>query len=299
LPRDCAGLVAAWILSNSGQSITSVSCTCNLRHLVVIRKLVYAESSSFDLGECAVSSGSTVGKLMTSPLVRVKVSGELACWTRPESKVERVTYECMTPSAARNILDAICWKPEMRWVIRRILVLKPIRFQSIRRMELRSRVSPITISKWMRHPSWFRPLLAGAGENTDGTLRNTLALRDVSYVIEAHPHVFAESAQDSPEKYAAMLNRRVRKGQCFTRPYLGLREFAATFEPPDDLDRPIDRSAPIGNMFYDIVFRDEGRANRALFFTAALDRGCLDADPARAIPDASIRKELLTCSYRR
>src|SRR5580700_499129 len=150
---------------------------------------------------------------MSLSYVRVKVSGELACWTRPENKVERVTYDCMTPSAARNILDAICWKPEMRWVVLRILVLKPIRFQSLRRMEVRSRVSPITVSKWMHRPSCFRPLLAGAGEHTDGTLRNTLALRDVSYIIEAHPHVFAESAEDSPEKYAAMLNRRVRKGQ--------------------------------------------------------------------------------------
>jgi CRISPR-associated protein Cas5d len=236
---------------------------------------------------------------MSVPLVRVKVGGQLACWTRPESKVERVTYDCMTPSAARNILDAICWKPEMRWVIHRILVLKPIRYQSIRRMELRSRVSPVTVSKWMRRPAWFRPLIAGAGEHGDGTLRNTLALRDVSYVIEAHPHLFSKSPADTAAKYAAMLDRRVRKGQCFTRPYLGLREFAATFEPPDAGERPIEQTASMGTMLYDIMFREDGRDNRAVFFTAALNRGCLDTHPARAIPDESTRKELLACSYRR
>lgn len=236
---------------------------------------------------------------MSLPLVRVKVSGEFACFTRPESKVERVSYECMTPSAARNILDAICWKPEMRWVVHRILVLKPIRFQSLRRMELRSRISPLTVSSWMRHPSWFQPQLAGAGENTDGTLRNTLALRDVSYIIEAQPLVFSDSPEDTPAKYAAMLQRRVCKGQCFLRPCLGLREFAATFEIPEAQDQPIEKSAPIGKMLYDIVFRDAGRANRALFFTASLNRGVLETHPDQAIPDESTRKELLTCSYRR
>ena len=245
------------------------------------------------------SPASAVVKAMSVPLVRVKVGGELACWTRPESKVERVTYDCMTPSAARNILDAICWKPEMRWVIHRILVLKPIRHQSIRRMELRSRVSPITVSKWMRRPAWFQPLFSGAGEHGDGTLRNTLALRNVSYVIEAHPHVYSDSAQDTRAKYAAMLERRVRKGQCFTRPYLGMREFAGTFQPPDEADQPIEQSVSMGTMLYDIMFGDGGRPNRAIFFTATLDRGCLDTHPVRAIPNESIRKELLACTYRR
>src|ERR1019366_5811772 len=101
---------------------------------------------------------------MENSHIRVKVSGDFACWTRPENKVERVSYECMTPSAARNILDAICWKPEMRWVVTRIVVLKPVRFQGIRRNELQSKIAPVEVGKWMKDPCLYRPLAAGAGE---------------------------------------------------------------------------------------------------------------------------------------
>src|SRR5689334_12528071 len=107
--------------------------------------------------------------------VRVKISGEFACFTRPENKVERVSYECMTPSAARNILDAICWKPEMRWVVMRINVLKPIRFQGFRRNELQRKLSPREVASWIKDPSKYEPQAAGAGTN-DATPRNTLAL---------------------------------------------------------------------------------------------------------------------------
>jgi CRISPR-associated protein Cas5d len=235
---------------------------------------------------------------MNAAYVRLKVSGELACWTRPENKVERVSYECMTPSAARNILDAICWKPEMRWVVTRILVLKPVRFQSIRRNELQSKIAPGSVRKWMSDPGSYQPLAAGAGEDTDGTPRNTLALRDVSYVIEAFPHVYRPTSDDTPTKYMAMFNRRVEKGQCFHRPALGCREFAASFELPDE-SRPIPDSIPIGLMLYDIVFRDSGENNRAIFFQAAIENGILDTHPDHAIPDEAIRKELLACSSKR
>src|SRR5437016_13093279 len=100
---------------------------------------------------------------MNQAYVKVKVSGDFACWTRPENKVERVSYECMTPSAARNILDAICWKPQMRWVPTRIRVLKPIRFQSLKRNELQSKIPPSSVRKWMSEPSSFEPQPAGAG----------------------------------------------------------------------------------------------------------------------------------------
>jgi CRISPR-associated protein Cas5d len=235
---------------------------------------------------------------MNAAYVRLKVSGELACWTRPENKVERVSYECMTPSAARNILDAICWKPEMRWVVTRILVLKPVRFQSIRRNELQSKIAPGSVRKWMSDPGSYQPLAAGAGEDTDGTPRNTLALRDVSYVIEAFPHVYQPTADDTPTKYMAMFNRRVEKGQCFHRPALGCREFAASFELPDE-SQPIPDSIPIGLMLYDIIFRDSGENNRAIFFQAAIENGILDTHPDHAIPDEAIRKELLACSSKR
>src|SRR3954467_3989549 len=101
---------------------------------------------------------------MERQMVRLKVYGDFACWTRPENKVERVSYECPTPSAARNILDSICWRPQMRWIVTRISVLKPIRFQSIRRNELQSKLAPGAVRGWMTNPGTFEPVLAGAGE---------------------------------------------------------------------------------------------------------------------------------------
>lgn len=231
---------------------------------------------------------------MQNTYVRVKVSGELACWTRPEAKVERVSYECMTPSAARNILDAICWKPEMRWVVHAIWILKPIRFQSIRRNELQSKVSPGAIKKWMRDPSSYCPTAAGAGEGTDGTPRNSLVLRDVSYVIEASPHIHEPSGERTPTKYMAMFNRRLEKGQHFTQPALGMREFAARCEVPTENDKPIPVDLEIGRMLYDVMFRPEG--NRAVFFQAQVQQGVLNTRPEEAIPDAVVREELLRCS---
>ena len=150
----------------------------------------------------------------------------------------------------------------------------------------------------MSEPGSYRPLAAGAGEDTDGTPRNTLALRDVSYVIEAVPHVYRPTADDTPIKYMAMFNRRVEKGQCFHQPALGCREFACTFELPDGSEKAVSDTIPIGLMLYDIIFRKGGEDNRAIFFEAALQNGVLDTDPGRAIPDESIRKELLACSSR-
>ena len=229
--------------------------------------------------------------------VQVKVSGDFACWTRPENKVERVSYECMTPSAARNILDAICWRPEMRWVVSRILVLTPIRFIALRRNEVQSKISPPSVKKWMNAPSSYQPFIAGAG-SAEVTQRNTLALRDVSYVIEAYPHVFNANADNHPTKYIAMLNRRVEKGQCFQQPSMGCREFVAHFERATPADLP-DASIDIdmGRMLYDIVFRPE--ANTPVFFNAALRAGVLETSPELAIPDPSLRKEVLACSFKR
>ena len=231
----------------------------------------------------------------TVPTVRVKVSGGFACWTRPESKVERVSYECMTPSAARNILDAICWKPEMRWVVTRILVLNPVRFQTLRRNELQDKLAPRVVGRWMAGRAPFEPQAAGAGSPAC-TLRSTLALRDVAYIIEAFPLVYQPTAEDTPLKYAAMFNRRVRNGQSYYQPSLGCREFAARFEAPEPGDVPFPRSAPLGQMLYDIVFGNRGTHNRAIFFSARLEDGVLDTDPEHVIPSAKIREELLACS---
>ena len=227
--------------------------------------------------------------------VRVKVYGDFACWTRPENKVERVSYECMTPSAARNILDSICWRPEMRWIVTSIAVLKPIVYQALRRNEVQRKVSPGEVKKWMADPGKFRPMEAGAG-SAEVTQRSTLALRDPAYVIEAYPHVFEPNGENTPTKYIAMFNRRLDKGQCFHRPALGCREFAAHFEPASDDDRPIAADVPIGMMLYDIIFRPDG--NRAVFFRAHLQQGVLDTRPEVAIPEPALREEVLSCSCR-
>jgi CRISPR-associated protein Cas5d len=228
--------------------------------------------------------------------VRVKVSGDFACWTRPENKVERVSYECMTPSAARNILDAICWKPEMRWVVISITILRPIVFQSMRRNEVQSKIAPGDVKKWMSNPETFLPMIAGAGSD-EVTQRSTLALRSPAYIIEAYPLIYEPSTENTPAKYISMLNRRVEKGQCFHRPALGCRELAAHFEPPGPDDRAHPANVAIGMMLYDVVFRPDG--NRAVFFNAELKNGVLDTDPARVIEDPELRQEVLKCSYRR
>lgn len=233
---------------------------------------------------------------MSTPSIRVRVSGEYACFTRPETKVERFSYPVITPSAARNILDSICWRPQMRWIVTRITVLKPIRYMSILRNEVQSKVSPGSVKKWMRDPSGFTPIVAGAGNDTEGTPRNTTLLRDVAYWIDAYPFVFDTSGDNTPTKYVEMIARRVEKGQCFHRPYLGCREFAADFGPPQPGDQPIPVSMAIGRMLYDIAFEQDG--NRAAFFDANLENGVLETSPELVLQDEKRRKGVLQCSYR-
>lgn len=227
--------------------------------------------------------------------VRVRVSGAFACFSRPEMKVERVSYEVMTPSAARGVLDAILWKPEMRWFIHKIEVLAPVRFASFRRNEIEDKVAERTVVGWMADPKRYEPQPAGAGSPA-GTPRGTVALRDVVYVIEASPHVYAPGPDASPEKYIAMLERRVEQGQCFHRPYLGCREFACDFEPARGGEQPIGETRDLGLMLYDILFR-KGE-NKALFFKARLEHGVLLTDP-REVLESSLTEELLACSYKR
>lgn len=232
---------------------------------------------------------------MTDTYIKVRVSGALACFSRPEMKVERVSYEVMTPSAARGVLDSILWKPQMRWVVHRISVLKPIRFLSVRRNEIQSKVVPTAVKEWMQDPTKYEPQAAGAGSN-DVTPRNTLALRDVAYLIEARPLVFQVQGDETPTKYMAMFNRRVEHGQCFNRPYLGCREFAADFASPNPDERPISDSADLGMMLYDVVFRGAGTGNKAVFFKAELRNGVVDTVPERVLADAKVREEVLACS---
>jgi CRISPR-associated protein Cas5d len=230
-----------------------------------------------------------------SAFVRLKVSGDYALFTRADAKVERVSYETPTPSAARNILDSILFKPQMRWIVTSIAVLNPIRFQGLRRNELQTKLAPAAVRRWMVDPGQYRPQPAGAGSD-DGTPRHSLLLRDVAYIIEAYPHVYRTTSEDTPVKYMAMFNRRVEKGQCFAPAYLGCREFAARCELPDGSEKPIPVSQPLGLMLYDIVFAARGTRNRAVFFDARLENGVLDTRPEFAIPDAALRQELLSCS---
>jgi CRISPR-associated protein Cas5d len=228
--------------------------------------------------------------------IKVKVSGDFALFTPPEAKVERASYAVPTPSAARNILDAICWRPEMRWVVTSIQVLKPIRYVSFRRNEVQTKLAPGAVKRWMADPSQYEPLSAGAGAGTDGTPRSSLLLRDVAYIIEAYPLVFDTSGDNTPQKYAAMMSRRVEKGQCYQRPALGCREFAARFEPATATDAREAVDADLGRMLYDIVFRPEG--NRPVFFAAKIANGVVDTRPDAVLTPA-VCEEVLKCSYRR
>jgi CRISPR-associated protein Cas5d len=204
---------------------------------------------------------------------RLKVWGSYACFTRPEMKVERVSYDVMTPSAARGILEAILWKPAIRWQVHRLDVLSPIRWTSVRRNELGAVISSRTSGLFIEDQRQQR-----AG----------LFLRDVAYAIHAFFEMTAKAgAEDNIKKFEEMFMRRAEKGQCFHHPYLGCREFAAHFELlPFQAAEPkaIDESRDLGFMLYDICHdhsTDKGHIHSCkggchpCFFRASLDRGMI------------------------
>ena len=232
--------------------------------------------------------------------IHLRTWGDLACFTRPEMKVERVSYPVITPSAARGLLESILYKPQFRWQVRRIAVKKPIRFLAFRRNEVKSRLSP-------RNPE---PLLA----DEDRTQRNTLALRDVEYVIEASLHLTPlaglprrkpandeDNGDDTLVKYLAIFQRRAEKGQCFAQPAFGCREFPAHFELASEsamLVQPgLNADSDLGLMLYDVfdldVSKDQqpGKVEkpqpRITFFKAQLKGGVVN------VPDwAEMKKQL-------
>ena len=208
--------------------------------------------------------------------VKLHVWGDYACFTRPEMKVERVSYDAMTPSAARGVLEAIHWKPAIRWNVDRIHVLKPIRFENVRRNELGHKISAANVRKAVNSGT------AGALRTLvedDRQQRATTLLRDVAYVIEAH-FLLTDVAEpdDTEAKHLSMFNRRAAKGQCFHRPYLGTREFAADFElvtdqmPPSSL-RQDQRHRDLGWMLHDL---DYTRGMVPRFFRAAMKNGVIE-----------------------
>ncbi|MCC6415011.1 MAG: type I-C CRISPR-associated protein Cas5 [Opitutaceae bacterium] len=205
-------------------------------------------------------------------LVTLRVWGDFACFTRPEMKVERVSYPVMTPSAARGILEAVFWEPQMFYLIDSIRVVKRGRWISIRRNEVTKVVSLDSAKTWMHSPEKTTHVQAGGGA-ADGTQRNMLALQDVEYLITAEVRLtpLAQPPRDNLGKYLREIEGRARAGKCFHRPGLGMREFAADFEwEPDadaahtrrsaELGQPVVRGEePLGLMLYD-VFDPQARS---------------------------------------
>jgi CRISPR-associated protein Cas5d len=207
-----------------------------------------------------------------SPTLSVRLRGPLACFTRPEFKTERVSYPVITPSAARGAIEAILWKPAIVWRIERIRVLAPVQFVSFRRNEVNSVVPVDSVKSAMKGGS-LRDFLA----DEDRAQRNTVALREVDYVIDAHFEMTERvGTDDNLKKFVEMFSRRVEKGQAFNQPYLGCREFAAEFLPATDAPNPIDETRDLGLMLHDIEF---GRTNKPRWFAAQLTRGVVEVPP--------------------
>jgi CRISPR-associated protein Cas5d len=199
----------------------------------------------------------------------VEVWGEYACFSRPELKVERVSYEVITPSAARGILEAVCWKPAIKWIIDEIKVCNPIKFENIRRNEVNIKASA------------NKDFIAA---NNDRAQRASLILKNVRYVITAHFEMTDRAEErDNEAKFTEMIKRRLRNGQYFHKPYLGVREFPAEIrliENGKDAPAPIPESRALGLMLYDILYiKNEHNVVREFcptFFMAEMENGSIN-----------------------
>lgn len=217
--------------------------------------------------------------------IKLHVWGDLACFTRPEMKAERVSYDLITPSAARGVLEAIYWKPQIRWVIDRIHVLKPVHFVSIRRNEVGKKM-PSPSKKEM---TGEEPASIGLHIEEERQQRASLVLRDVGYVVEAHFELL--DASEPEGKHLDIFNRRARKGQYFHHPYFGTREFPAFFslvEPGGDLPpcelADHERDRDFGFMLHDITFDQDHKTKKvkdttARFFRAEMRDGVIEVPP--------------------
>ncbi|MFR9503783.1 MAG: type I-C CRISPR-associated protein Cas5c [Rikenellaceae bacterium] len=186
-------------------------------------------------------------------IAQLEIWGEWACFTRPEFKVERLSYEVITPSAARAIFEAIYWRPQMQWKIREIAVLNPISFAHFKRCETAA----------VAHPAKSEILADRTRQ-----LRSSVVLRDVKYRIRAKLIAY----DGKQEKHNAMFHRRASKGQCFTQPYLGCREFACNWRLlNDELKPPINETRDLGTMLYDMDFKNR----KPIFFDAKLINGVI------------------------
>jgi len=200
--------------------------------------------------------------------IKLRVWGDYALFTRPEMKVERVSYDVMTPSAARGIMEAIYWKPAIRWIIDRIHILKPVRFENIRRNEVASRVS---VNK--KDMEGDKPVCIFADDSKIRQQRASMVLRDVEYVIEAH-FEFTSKDDNNDGKHMDIFKRRAKNGQCFHRPYFGCREFPVSFEWCDDIpESPFSGERDLGFMLHDIDFAND---MTPCFFRAVMHNGVIN-----------------------
>jgi CRISPR-associated protein Cas5d len=213
--------------------------------------------------------------------IKLWVGGSRACFTRPEMKAERVSYDVITPSAARGLIEAIHWKPAIRWVVDKIHVLKPIRFESIRRNEVGSKIPTAGangVSAAMKSGSIAKLFLDVADPDNRAQRASTI-LKDVAYVIEAHFELTHKAGDDDTEaKHLEMFKRRADKGQCFHQPCLGTREFPAEFsliegDPPASQLPPDQRNKELGWMLYDIDFDND---RLPMFYRPTMVEGVID-----------------------
>lgn len=207
--------------------------------------------------------------------IRLEVWGDYACFSRPEMKVERVSYDVMTPSAARGLLEAIFWHPGLRYIIDRIYVCRPIRFSNLRRNEVKSTISASSVRTVMKR---------GKGElwlatSEDIQQRAAMLLRDVHYVIEAHFDMTENAApSDNPGKFQDILKRRITRGQFYHQPCFGCREFPAQFRLYEELPpcpKELDGTRELGYMLWDLDYTDPENIV-PLFFRAKLENGVLN-----------------------
>lgn len=208
--------------------------------------------------------------------IKLKVWGDYACFSRPEMKVERVSYDVITPSAARGILEAIYWKPAIRWVIDEVEVINPIKFENIKRNELSGVISSDKVKK-----AYLGNKDVNLFQSTkDIVQRGAMVLKDVCYYISAHFELTNEVGEsDTVEKHYNIALRRAKKGQCFHRPYLGCREFSAQFELADENCEEsyyINSEKDLGYMLWDMDFNNEALP---LFFRPTMKDGII------SIPD--------------
>ena len=208
--------------------------------------------------------------------VKVNVWGDYALFSRPELKVERYSYDIITPSAARGILEAIYWHPGMRWIIDKIYIKNPIQFTSVRRNEVKSKILASNVLQ--AYNGADKPLYISTKE--DIVQRASQLLCNVSYTIEAHFEMTEKAnASDNPGKFKDIIMRRLRKGECFHMPYLGCREFPANFAlcEEEEIHTAYDVVAEkdLGLMLYDMDYSDPENI-QPMFFRAVMRHGVVD-----------------------